>query len=429
MWPLSSDNFSPALSTILSATFGKTHGLVTAVDEQLPDRRAGGIRITQATMPAPSYFRANRFSAVSTALVGTGAAFSRESACWSAVGETLERYCASIYDAGQLIEASAEGLGASALELSTLIHCGRRDVQHFKPDDRRMWVEGRNLVSGTVCWVPAAMCYLGYEKRWAEECLGQNDSSGLAFARTFEDATHRALCEVIERDVFASSWHLNRRPRRIEFDRSDHPKLDPSVATALKNQSPALTLAHMDCVFGVHVVMGVAMGPRGHGVVSAAASTCVIQAIEKATAEALHGWHFARTLNVQHLGLGDLKRPSDHLYYYLPPDRFSHVHDFCHQGHTVRFQDLVGREITSPSLTSIGASLQQAGYEAAVVDVTTPDIAALGYRVARVVVPGLQPLIFGADCTKVPDQRRLDWWRQKWGLEGQGLNPMPHPFP
>jgi ribosomal protein S12 methylthiotransferase accessory factor len=67
------------------------------------------------------------------------------------------------------------------------------------------------------------------------------------------------------------------------------------------------------------------------------------------------------------------------------------------------------------------ALLRSAGHEVIVADVTTPEIADVGFSVVRVVVPGLVPL-HGNHRRPFLGVRRL-------AAPPSGLNPYPHPFP
>jgi ribosomal protein S12 methylthiotransferase accessory factor len=78
--------------------------------------------------------------------------------------------------------------------------------------------------------------------------------------------------------------------------------------------------------------------------------------------------------------------------------------------------------------------LEQAGYEAIVVDITSPDIAEVGLSVVRVIVPGLVPL-HGNHLRPFLGVRRLfeapsrlGWDPPRMSSETE-LNPWPHPFP
>ena len=64
--------------------------------------------------------------------------------------------------------------------------------------------------------------------------------------------------------------------------------------------------------------------------------------------------------------------------------------------------------------------------------VTPPDVAALGVRVVRGLLPGFQPIHFGADQARL-GHARLFTAPHRWGLrerpaERADLNPDPHPL-
>jgi ribosomal protein S12 methylthiotransferase accessory factor len=65
-------------------------------------------------------------------------------------------------------------------------------------------------------------------------------------------------------------------------------------------------------------------------------------------------------------------------------------------------------------------------------DLTTPDIALLGLAVARVVVPGMNPLFMG-HANRALGGKRLYTVPQLLGHPGlnpgDADNPYPHPFP
>ena len=66
------------------------------------------------------------------------------------------------------------------------------------------------------------------------------------------------------------------------------------------------------------------------------------------------------------------------------------------------------------------ARLAHLGLDAIAIDVTSPDIAEVGFHVARVVAPGTQPLFFGSGLHRL-SPRAL--------ATSENLNLHPHPFP
>jgi ribosomal protein S12 methylthiotransferase accessory factor len=67
------------------------------------------------------------------------------------------------------------------------------------------------------------------------------------------------------------------------------------------------------------------------------------------------------------------------------------------------------------------------------VDLTTPDVEALGFKVVKVLIPGTQPLDFGVECPHLGG-RRLYEAPYRMGYRPRPtrpheLNLVPHPFP
>jgi len=423
-------DLSKDLLSVIDRAVSPRTGLINSLVEEPPSHEACGIRVVHAVLSPPTYYRDNRPSFLKTTERGTGAGFSRQRACWAAIGEAVERYAASIYWPDQLIRASANDLGTTAINLHTLIRAGRPEIRLFNPNVVRSWVKGVDLTSGLTQLVPAAMTYLGFAQSDDDEIISQKDSTGLACASTFEGASLAAICEVVERDVFAANWLLMRKPARLNvggaFDR-----LDAAVQLALVDRRLNLRLFYLAMSFNVHVVMAVLESRKGIGVVAASASPSLVRAVEKATIESLYSWSQASRITQRPClaSMAEIEVPSDHLRYYLSPERFSIVKELCNENKAVEMTDLLANEHTNATCLDVAMAMKREGFHAAGIDLTTADVASLDLSVARVIVPGLQPLIFGPASCLAPDARRLNQWRERWGLEESGLNPHPHPFP
>jgi ribosomal protein S12 methylthiotransferase accessory factor len=83
-------------------------------------------------------------------------------------------------------------------------------------------------------------------------------------------------------------------------------------------------------------------------------------------------------------------------------------------------------------LATLAGKIAAVGRRPIVVDLTSPDVAALGVRVVRAVVPGFHPLVFGHRLRALGGTRL---WTVPQALgypgvsPGSGDNPSPHPFP
>jgi YcaO-like protein with predicted kinase domain len=103
----------------------------------------------------------------------------------------------------------------------------------YQPDLPILWIEGRELLSGTRRWVPYEMVHTAYTlpKPTGTGCFIAT-SNGLASGNHLLEAVSHAICETVERD--AATLHDVRAPeakasRRID-PRSVH---DPGCAEAL----------------------------------------------------------------------------------------------------------------------------------------------------------------------------------------------------
>ena len=161
-------------------------------------------------------------------------------------------------------------------------------------------------------------------------------------------------------------------------------------------------------------------------------------AAEKALREAAMSWTYATWLRGRY--------PE-----WNPGERFENVTDFSHHAQLyagrpelhVAFDFLdrcglpartLGPEVCvvpGAGLDECASRVRAAGLESFAVDLTPPDVGSLGYHVARVVCPGLQPL-HGSHLLRFLGPGRL--WRAAEHFSFAGgdpvpgrLNPYPHP--
>jgi ribosomal protein S12 methylthiotransferase accessory factor len=159
-------------------------------------------------------------------LDGAGTGLAAEPAATTAMAEALERYSSCIVDPRQLVTATADELGADALDLDTLPRCSAAELAHpdcpVRSASRRApirWVRGVSLTRHTPVWVPASLTYL-LPSPDPNERFTLPISTGCAAHRTYVEAVRSALCEVIERDALTLTWLLRRPLRRLEIDAS-----------------------------------------------------------------------------------------------------------------------------------------------------------------------------------------------------------------
>jgi ribosomal protein S12 methylthiotransferase accessory factor len=367
---------------------------------------------------------------------GAGASLTTERAMVKALAESVERYCAASTPDG-LPFGRANEIGpvipSEAFALFSDTQYAAEGFPFRRPDSRcpLEWVQGRRLVDGGKIYAPAAFVYLPFARRRAEPKLSTAISTGLAAGMTEESAIASGLCEVVERDAFMLIWRHRRSTERLNLG-----QLPMGPHTALLS---ALQSAGMSCVvrlitqdIPIPVFLVILTSAGGHGpllALGAGAARNVRAALLLALEEAclsLYGIrrlmrrHAAQVLRAEHAELTTLGLQS--AAYAMRRNLANEAGFLASDGGLVvtltqleeRFAALKGESL-DPLITALG---QWSRY-AAVVECTTADILDIGFRVVRVLIPGLQPLDHNHAYPHLGGER----------LGTDPLNLLPHPFP
>jgi len=428
----------PSLAITLRRVVDARAGIATRLWEMTADALAPDLFVAAVEGPAASYFINHERAAWSNTSSGSGAAFTRDQALWATVGETMERYSASIYDPDAFTLAREAELPNSVIDMSAFILFAPEQYAQagfgyhaYDPQRPRAWIKGKYLASGAPVWAPAQMVYLS--QGWgAEEVLGQTVSTGLACQVSEEAAALSGILELVERDGFASAWLLKWGPPRLLLDEATRALLSPQCRKALANPELPITLCAAPNPFGVFNVFAFAEHPQlGVGCVGACARLTLAAAVEKAVIEVLHGW--AATLRARN-GVEpipekhEIKSPHDHSVYYHSAAAWADMAWFRSSTETVGPDDLqVGLAVKT--LSDLVQRLEEHEIATSCYDVTSEDVALIGFHVVKVLAPGLQPLLFGFGAV-ANDRRRLEANAVFWGINpNTALNLEPHPFP
>jgi ribosomal protein S12 methylthiotransferase accessory factor len=361
---------------------------------------------------------------------GSGKGLTVLEAMIGAVGEAVERYSAGRVDPRAIFRGPAAALRGDFLAPERLALYGESQYAQpgfpyprLAPEAVIDWTLGSWLDSGEPVYLPAFPTYYDYPAR-PEERFCQVTSNGLAAGPTFADAALRAALELIERDAFTLSWLARRPGRRILLAAS----LDPAVreiARQLVVGAARLELHLLDVGLHVPTVLCVVFGDgvRWPGAtVSLAAHLSPRAAIKKAILEHGQGGpYYRRLLEEGKLTIpeqpDDVRTLEDHALYYFPPARAA-AFAFLAGGDTVT-ADLA--EPAEVSIDVLCARLRAAGMRIAVADLTSPDLAATPFRVARALGPGFQQVHFGHRLARLGNPRLA-------ALAPRGTNPDPHPL-
>lgn len=409
----------------LAALLDPRCGLVPRLDRVAPTPPLPPSFIRYAAQPAD----ARQFAGWQNDLVAGGTSFGDpEAARLAAIGESLERYCGNRVPP-DLERASHQGLadaGRPAIDPGTLVLYSERQHRQpdfpFRPFDRDLpvrWAPGRDMATGAAVLVPASLVYLNYHQgsHRAEPATNFLVYAGIACGASLADAERRALEELLERDAVMLWWLSGAVASRIAL-------ADLPGAAAVVAEMPAhvhVTLVSVPGAFPVPVV-GALLEDRELGVVTlgTACRARTGEAALKALGEALQLHVYAQGLVVPTgamftaMAAGHLDPRSckpfraDRRYLdsYRPDlrdatDLAANIQLYL-DPRTRPWVERISQAPLAPPSPSLDPPigdlrgtylelLAASGLAAVSVDVTTPDVAATGMHVVRVVVPGLVP--------------------------------------
>lgn len=346
--------------------------------------------------------------------LGWGKGLTISGAVLSAVGEAIERYSASIVDAERIVwkrpqEMDGEFLNPRMCGLYSDEQYGSRDFP-FVPFDAEIahpWVHGNWAANGQPVWIPAVFVFLTVELR-QEQSICQGTSNGLAASTDKDDASLRAILELVERDAFMATWLTGRCAQRLELDDS----LDPLLHKVLKGleglganvevytlPTSAIGTTILCLAFGdgenypgVTFGLGCDLEPR------AAFKQAVLELGQT-------GPYLRRMMQSKVLTTPPdptaVREMLDHAAYYFPRERASAFDRLRSNKESTRLSD---RKVNR-SLQDCVAALNDAGIRVALIDVTSADVATGPFRVVRAVSPDLQPIWYGYGMERSPVER------------------------
>jgi thiazole/oxazole-forming peptide maturase SagD family component len=387
-------------------------------------------------------------------LVHSGAGYSPEAALQSAIGETLERYAASLYDEQALPLATWKELPNAIHPEEFSLFSAKQYKQPgflyrpFREDTPIRWSKGKDLVSGEEVWVPAAMVYIPYRRIREETNITVSLTTGLAAGPTWEHAILTGLYEVIERDALAVAWLCKIPPCEVSAELI---AANPTFSRVFP-QNSGLTYRFFDMSLDIPLPVTLAMieNVENGRTMLRMGSACrrnPLAAMDKALLEATQCFPYIRALVKDHpfddavADFTTIDTFQKHAVFYtkypqmrkqvgyiMDPEAGSQLEMRSTPSHsTLATAIALDKADTARDLEAVIASLQANGLRAIGVDLTTPDLRMLGVRVARAVVPGLVHLT-GNHQYRLLGGRRLQQLPGKLGFTLQPDNPYPHPF-
>ena len=433
-----------ALLGVLDAVIDERVGIVRQIE--LVPREAGApdfFHVAGKACNTAAFVRQTNFANTG------GASAELDVAVAKAVGEAVERYASAIYDHDDLplfsrVEAPFPCLIPEEFALYSARQYETPDFPwvRFLDTTPVRWTKGTDLTTGQTCGVPAAMVFMPYQYycQSGEVPIAQPISTGLAAHLGWSRAAVSAICEVIERDAFTITWQggLARAQLRVET-LSDR---NYDLVERFERTGSAVTILDITTDIGIPTVLSVLQSTADHApalVVAAAADPDPEHAVRKSLEELAHTRRYSQQVKdqVPRLAPGDHKKvvgQVDHLNYWCDHANAERAEFLFRSSTRIDFDDLPSPATGDPErdLRMLVASISRVGHRTVVCDLTTPDVAELGFSVVRAVVPGFHPLFMGFEnralggCRLAEVPRRLGCTRIETEL---GDTALPHPYP
>jgi bacteriocin biosynthesis cyclodehydratase domain-containing protein len=365
-----------------------------------------------------------------------------------ALGEALERHAALTWTPDRQVSAPRGDLTGPSLDPRDLVLFADDQYAslHYAPYEESTvldWVPARSLVTGLEVWVPLLAVHLGYEAHRHSAHLFSPTSNGFAAGPTTTSAVLRGLLEVVERDAFLLSW-FHRLPGTRSGAGTVPDAETRSVAAAYARRGVSIDVHRLPVDSAATVVLAVGWSDdRPAAVVGLGADLDPVVAARRAVLEvgqvrpALRA-RLGQPETAARLAelVDDPSRVAsleDHDLLYADPA--SAQTGLAHLRSAPREPWDAGARLAEddwPALDLLVESLRRAAGDVLYVDVTTPDVADLGVRVACGIVPGFQPIHFGAHEMRLGGDR-LYTFPASLGLRPDRvgrdeLNLAPHPL-
>ena len=340
--------------------------------------------------------------------LGWGKGLTISNAILSAVGEAIERYAPSIPDYQRICFAPLSGLRGHVLNPRRFPLYSEADYRRegfpysrFDPDLVHPWVSGSWLGGGDSVWIPAVLAFLSLTLE-PGQLICQGTSNGLAAHVDSDRAALSAILELVERDAFLTSWLTASPGRRISLDDSLSPELR-AILEGIEHLGASVELYSLETAACGTVVLCLALGDGSRYPGATLGLGCGLEpgvALQQAILElGQTGPHLRRMMCTGALPVprdaAAVNRMLDHATWFFPAERSREFDRIRGEHNPIALRDFIPRKSPKPSLHACAQALATAGIRVALVDVTSPDVAAGPFRVIRAISPDLQPLWYG----------------------------------
>ncbi|MBD2866795.1 TOMM precursor leader peptide-binding protein [Paenibacillus oceani] len=319
----------------------------------------------------------------------------------------------------------------------------------YEADAPMDWVWGYSFLLERPILVPESLAYysLNYGGGFVYE-----GSNGCAIGGSLEEVILHGVLEVVERDSFLLTWYARLPLPRLDPGSGDA-ELQLMVARLRAVAGYEVSLYNMTMENGIPAIWAVARtiasGEAKLNLLCAAGAHPDPLRAAKSAVHELAGMLFqlqdvfaeAReeaermvadpslvTHMMHHVLLYGLPQAEERLQYLLAPDRpLQTFREQFGDGATASRADLTG------DLLDLVRRFRRLGLDVIVIDQTSPETERSGLFCVKVLIPGMLPMTFGYQLSRVAGLERVYQVPVRLGyadrpLTKEQLNPHPHPF-
>lgn len=375
----------------------------------------------------------------------TGKSMKEKEAKVKAVGEAIERYCASIYYREDMIYASYdkiasdETLKVNPHDLDVFTAEQKKNIENTGLDssDKFWWRKSFSVLDQKEKWLPAQAIYLPYTRK-KEPLLRNSISTGLASGVSNKGAIYRGLMEIIEREAFIIAY-LNELS--LYSISEDSLKSNPEVEQLIekieaKNLELEVLEVPTDAPAKVFITILIDRTKKGPSIVlGASADSNNLEAIKDSICEALHVRPWLRKVRLtqekKNIEPSEIENLEERGLYWYDKDMIEEL-DFWLENGKEKDIELKDNRTDSKNLKKLIKFFSSTNMPIYVSDITTEDVIDTGIKAYRTIVPKACPLYLVEKYSPLDNDRLYELPVKLNFLEKpkkkEELNKTPHPF-
>lgn len=369
--------------------------------------------------------------------------------------EGLERYCglaprgkrAVIHDSFRNLSNQALNPVKVGLHAKEQYERPNFPFRPFDPERSIDWVWGYSFLQERSILVPQ---WLAYYNSGCGDGFVYETSNGCALGGSLEEAIFYGILEVVERDSFLMTWYTQLPVPRVDPYSADDLELRLMVNRLQAVAGYDLNVFNTTMENGIPSVWVVAKNRKQKGVnliCAAGAHLDPIRAVKSAIHELagtmlmLDKKFEANQEKVEQM-MHDpflVQQMEDHSMLYSLPQAQERLQFLLDENRPMRkFEEEFKQKSRHADLTDdlkdILQVFRRLNLDVIVVNQTRPEMSRNGLHCVKVLIPGMLPMTFGHQFTRLAGLERvlrvpMEIGYEKQPLTVEQLNPHPHPFP